>query len=171
MPDQRDNEKARLAALSGYGLLDTPNEPEFDAIVRQAQHLFSARTALISLIDEHRQWFMAKVGIDPAETPRSISFCTHAIRRDEIFVVTDATKDERFADSPLVTGEPHIRFYAGMPLRTPAGHRIGTLCVFDDKVRPEPTEAEREGLAALADRTMEAFERRRVRLANRRASA
>ena len=124
MPDTQD-EQARLAALKGYGVLDTPNEAEFDDIVREAARVLGTPIALISLIDADRQWFKAKVGLEASEAPRSISFCTHAIRGPDILVVEDATEDDRFASNPLVTGDPHIRFYAGTPLKTPGGKRIG----------------------------------------------
>ena len=162
MVDDRE-EAARLAALRGYGLLDTPNEAEFDAIVREAALAMNAPVALISLVDENRQWFKAKVGLNAQETPRSISFCTHAIRGPGVFVVEDAAVDERFADNPLVTGDPNIRFYAGAPLKTPDGKRIGTLCVLDSAAHDAPSAAEKARLEALAARTVEAFERRAAR--------
>jgi GAF domain-containing protein len=158
-----DGETARLKALHGYGVLDTPNEAEFDAIVREAAKALGTPVALISLIDEHRQWFKAKVGLEPAETPRSISFCTHAIRGTEVMVVEDARNDARFADNPLVTGDPNIRFYAGAPLKTRDGQRIGTLCVIDTAVHGPPSAADRTKLEALAARTVQAFERRAAR--------
>ena len=160
MDDHRD-EAERLAALRAYGVLDTPNEPQFDAIVREAASIFRAPIALISLVDEHRQWFKARVGLDAREMPRSISFCTHAIQGAEVMVVPDAAEDERFANSPLVTGDPRIRFYAGAPLRAKNGRRIGTLCVIDSRTRAEPDGPTRAKLQALADRTVELFERRR----------
>ena len=100
-------------------------------IVRMASRLFGSPIALMSLVDRDRQWFKASVGLDVKETPRSISFCTHAIQQKEVFVVGDAAGDPRFANSPLVTGEPRIGFYAGAPLMTPEGHAIGTICVID----------------------------------------
>ena len=154
------DEKARLARLYSYGALDTPNEAEFDAIVREAARQFAAPVALISLVDEHRQWFKAKVGITASETPRAISFCTHAIRGAEVMVVEDASTDARFAANPLVTGDPHLRFYAGAPLKTADGRRIGTLCVLDMRAREAPTAAARAKLEALAAKTVAAFERR-----------
>lgn len=159
MPGTQD-EQSRLAALKGYGVLDTPNEAEFDAIVREAARLLGTPIALISLIDADRQWFKAKVGLEASETPRSISFCTHAIRGPEMLVVEDATADERFANNPMVTGDPHIRFYAGMPLKTPSGKRIGTLCVIDSKPHRAPTPQEHAQLAALAEKTILALEER-----------
>lgn len=159
------NEQERLKALNGYGILDTPNEPEFDAIVREAASLMGAPMALISLVDENRQWFKARIGIDAQETPRSISFCTHAIRGNDVFVVPDAKQDPRVAQSPLVTNDPKIRFYAGAPLRTPTGHRIGTLCVMDRSPREPLSDSERERLEYLAARTIAAFEKRKGRAA------
>jgi len=159
------NEQARLAALNGYGLLDTPNEPDFDAIVREAAAFMRAPIALISLVDEDRQWFKARVGLDAQEMPRSISFCTHALRGNEVFVVPDAAEDARFSQNPLVTDNPNIRFYAGAPLRTANGHRIGTLCVIDRSPRGDITDRERQRLESLAARTVDAFEKRTARLA------
>lgn len=108
-PDQT-REMARLAVLRGYGILDTPNEPEFDRLVRRVAHMFNMPIALISFLDETRSWFKARYGLDSSETPSAISFCTHAIKGAEVFIVPDATLDERFACNPLVTGHPHIRF-------------------------------------------------------------
>lgn len=153
-------EEERVAALRGYGILDTPNEPAFDAIVSEAAKLFEAPIALISLIDTDRQWFKAKVGLEGLETPRTISFCTHAIRGPEVFVVEDAELDTRFSENPMVTGDPNVRFYAGAPLKTPTGKRIGTLCVLDNKSRGAWSDQEKAMLEALAERTMTAFEAR-----------
>ena len=156
-----NNEAQRISALKGYGVLDTPNEPQFDAIVRDAAKRLGAPIALISLIDENRQWFKAKVGLEPLETPRNISFCTHAIRGPDVFVVNDATKDDRFSSNPLVTGNPNICFYAGAPLKTEAGQRIGTLCIIDNKPRGALTDNQRSELESLARRTVAAFELRK----------
>ncbi|GAA0730573.1 GAF domain-containing protein [Sphingomonas sp. ABOLD] len=164
MPLDPSDEPARLAELKGYGVLDTPNEAEFDAIVREAATALGVPIALISLIDENRQWFKARVGLAPQETPRSISFCTHAIRGPDVFVVNDAKADPRFSENPLVTGDPNIRFYAGAPLRTTSGKRIGTLCVIDRTARAQLTEQDTARLTLLAEKTMQALERRRQRL-------
>lgn len=128
-------ESGRLAALHGYGIMDTPPEPQFDDIVRQAARLLDTPIALISLIDERRQWFKARVGLSVQETPRSLAFCAHAIAGDGFMIVDDATKDPRFMNSPLVLFDPSIRFYAGAVLEDRQGHRLGTICVIDQKPR------------------------------------
>lgn len=130
-----DNEAARLAALHELLILDTPPEERFDKITRFAASEFDMPIVLITLLDTRRQWFKARVGIDVCETGRDISFCSHAILRGEIMVVEDTLQDPRFADNPLVTGAPHIRFYAGAPLTLPAGLRLGTLCLIDRQPR------------------------------------
>lgn len=159
--DGRQEENGHLAALKGYGVLDTPNEIQFDTIVQDAAKALGTPIALISLIDENRQWFKARVGLAPSETPRSISFCTHAIHGNDTMVVRDATMDERFSSNPLVTGDVGIRFYAGAPLKTESGKRIGTLCVIDTKPHPEGiSDKDRAILESLARRTMHALELR-----------
>lgn len=129
-PPSRD-EAARLSALRGLGILDTPNDPRFDRVTRLAQRIFAVPMVTISLVDADRQWFKSCVGIDVRETPRSISFCTHAILGDTTLVVEDAHRDPRFHDNPLVTGPPGIRFYAGRPLKSEDGFRVGALCLMD----------------------------------------
>lgn len=125
------DEPERLAALRELRVLDTPDEERFDRITRIAGDLFQVPIALVSLIDTDRQWFKSKVGLTVGQTPRTISFCGHAILADTPLIVEDALADERFADNPLVTGAPGIRFYAGMPLKSGAGLRLGTLCLID----------------------------------------
>lgn len=134
-PSKPANESARLEALRAYRLLDTQSEQPFDDIVKEVARLLNMPIALVSLVDDERQWFKAKVGIDACETSRDVSFCGHAILSPGVMVVKDATKDPRFADNPLVTGPPHIRFYAGAPLVDAYGMLLGTLCVVDTKPR------------------------------------
>ncbi len=124
----------RLDTLRALLILDTPPEERFDRITAFAAQEFEVPTVLVSLVDQNRQWFKSRVGLDACETPRDISFCGHAIVSPETLVVTDAHTDPRFADNPLVTGPPHIRFYAGAPLMLPNGHIVGTLCL----ISPQP---------------------------------
>lgn len=161
---EQQKELRRSNELKAYGLLDTANEPVFDDIVKAAARKFGVPIALISLIGDDRQWFKARHGIEAAETPRTISFCTHAIKGSEVFVVTDATKDERFIANPLVTGDPNIRFYAGAPLKTSTGRRIGTLCVIDRQARHAFSDAARQALQDMAMDVMQAVEERSRRL-------
>jgi PAS domain S-box-containing protein len=134
-PPLPGNEQRRLEVLWEYGMLDTPAEAEFDTLTQLAAQICQVPIALISLVDEHRQWFKARVGTSLTQTDREISFCAHAILTPELTVVRDATTDPRFAANPLVTGEPGIRFYAGMPLITSDGLALGTLCVLDHHPR------------------------------------
>lgn len=130
-----DNEAQRLAELRFLHILDTPFEERFDRITRTAAKLFQVPISLVSLLDDSRQWFKSCQGLDIRETSRKISFCSHAILADGPFVIEDARKDSRFADNPLVTGKPHIVFYAGHPLVGPGGHKLGTLCLIDHQPR------------------------------------
>ncbi|MEM7680482.1 MAG: ATP-binding protein [Planctomycetota bacterium] len=139
----------RLDALLRCNLLDTPAEPAFDDLTRLAADLTGAPIALVSLIDADRQWFKSRVGLDAEQTPRNQAFCGYTILSDEPLVVDDAASDPRFADNPLVTGAPHIRFYAGVPLRLSNGHAVGTLCVIDTQPRTL-TEQQLDRLQTLA---------------------
>ena len=131
------DESTRLAVLRGLCLLDSPVDPVFETIAALAARSLGAEIALVSLVDEHRQWFKARTGLETQETPRDQAFCAHAIRSDEVMVVLDAQLDRRFSDNPLVLGPPFIRFYAGAPLKLRDGHSIGTLCVIGTSPRAE----------------------------------
>jgi diguanylate cyclase (GGDEF)-like protein len=135
IPDLPANESARLDALRALQLLDTPAEDRFDRLTRLACRVFGVSTALVSLVDADRQWFKSRVGMTLCETRREDSFCGHAILGDGVMVVPDTLEDQRFADNPLVLGEPHVRFYAGCVLQAPDGSKIGTLCVLDQHPR------------------------------------
>ena len=143
------DETARLMSLHSLRILDTAPEERFDRITRMSKRMFNVEIALISLVDSHRQWFKSKQGLDACETDRNISFCGHAILDSQVFIVGDAANDPRFADNPLVTGQPKIRFYAGCPIRGPMGHRIGTLCIIDPNPRGMTVD-EQETLRDLA---------------------
>ena len=154
------NESKRLEVLWQYDVLDTVPEAVFDDLAELAAKICESPIALISLIDEDRQWFKSKVGISVQETSRDISFCAHAIKGEDLFIVPDATKDLRFADNPLVKFAPKIRFYAGAPLITPDGFALGTLCVIDmvpRALRPD----QRQALMILARHVMTQLELRR----------
>jgi GAF domain-containing protein len=145
-----DNETDRLAELTAYQILDTPAEDQFDRIVNLARVLFDAPSAAISLIDRDRQWLKARAGMARQQTSRADSFCTHTIQGEDVFVVADARMDPRFANNPLVVGDPNIRFYAGAPLRTPSGYNLGALCVISPEAREGFSEADARRLEVLA---------------------
>jgi diguanylate cyclase (GGDEF)-like protein len=154
------NETERISALEKYQILDSPPEASFDDLTFLASHVCGAPLAVISLVDSARQWFKSKVGLQVSETPRDISFCAHAILSPDILVVPDAREDSRFADNPLVTGEPWIRFYAGAPLITHDGNALGTVCVLDH-VQRTLTDTQAEALRALSRQVMAQLELRR----------
>lgn len=156
----RPDEARVLDALWALQVLDTSAEPALDALARAASLACGVPIALISLVDEHRQWFKANVGLDGVtETPRELAFCAHAVLGDDVMVVPNATKDTRFADNPLVTGEPDIRFYAGAPLQLAGGETIGTLCVIDRQPHT-PDAVQLETLRCLATAVVAALESR-----------
>jgi signal transduction histidine kinase len=163
-PPIPENEQARLKALSDYEILDTPPEKELDDLAFLASKICGCPIALISLVDGSRQWFKARVGLSVTETPKEVSFCAHAISQRGVFMVPDTQADDRFADNPLVTDDPHIRFYAGAPLVTPEGHGIGTLCIID-RVPRELTPEQKEALAVLSRQVLVRLEFRRITLA------
>ena len=156
------DEPQRMKTLREYDVLDTPPEAVYDDIAHVCAGVCDTPIALITLVDGTRNWFKARVGVEEelTESPRDISFCGHAILRKDIFEVTDASVDERFADNPLVAAQPKIRFYAGAPLITPDGYKLGTICAID--VRPRRlSESQRETLEALSRLVMRQLDRRR----------
>lgn len=155
------NEIERLKALRSYGILDTTTEPSFDDITKIASYVCQTPISIISLVDDGRQWFKSEIGLGVRETPMEQSICAHAILEHSFLEVEDVTKDPRFVANPLVTGEPHVRFYAGALLRTPDGLPLGTVCVLDDKPRVLTPE-QREVLSALARQVMAQMEFRRA---------
>lgn len=157
----RTGEAERLAALRRYEILDTEPELAFDDLTLLAAHICETPIAAISLIDADRQWFKSSVGLSVPETSRAVSFCSHAIEQRDIFVVPDASKDDRLRDNPQVTGDSHIRFYAGAPLITPEGHALGTLCVVD-RVARTLTPSQLDALDALRRQVQAQLELRRT---------
>lgn len=158
-PDFPVDEVSRLQCLTSLNILDTDSEERFDRLTRMAKRIFNVSIALVSLVDENRQWFKSCVGLSVSETPRDISFCGHAILDDSVFIIPDACKDERFADNPLVLNEPNIRFYAGCPLVVNS-NKLGTLCIIDQKPREfsnDDVEVLRD-LASMVERELEAIQ-------------
>ena len=148
--DLSESEKERLTILHKLKILDTPFEPLFDSIAQLASHICEKPIALISLVDEDRQWFKANVGLEGAtQTPRDQAFCAHTILQDDVFEIPDSTLDPRFNNNPLVTGKPDIRFYAGAPLTLDNGVRLGSICVID-RVPGRLTKPQRAALRVLA---------------------
>jgi GAF domain-containing protein len=141
-------EAARVAALNRYAILDTEPEQSFDDLVILAAHICKTPMAMLSLVDDHRQWFKSKYGVQAPETSKEVSICAHAIQQGDLFIVPDALQDARFRENPLVTGEPHIRFYAGAPLINEDGYALGTLCVLDHQPR-QLDEEQKDAVNAL----------------------
>jgi GAF domain-containing protein len=154
------NEAGRIAALEKYAILDSDPEQSFDDLTLLASFICKTPIALISLVDEDRQWFKSRVGMDAKETSRDIAFCSTAILQSDVFVVPDALKDDRFRDNPLVVSDPHIRFYAGAPLINEDGYALGTLCVVDRAPR-ELAPDQKEALKALSRLVLAQLEFRR----------
>ena len=160
------DEQQRMEALKRYEVVDTPPEEVFDRITRIVAAFLDVPIALISLVDETRQWFKSRVGLEVTHTGREIAFCAHTIMNDQLMIVSDTSQDKRFNQSPLVQGEPHIAFYAGAPLKTSDGYNLGTLCAIDTTPRIL-SEQQKSVLQDLADMVMDALE---LRLTNARVS-
>ena len=168
LPGPELSETERLRTLREYRILDTPPEGPFDRITSIAAAHYETPICLVSLIDATRQWFKSRLGLDACETAREISFCTHAIKQDGPLIINDATADPAFADNPLVTGPPYIRFYAGCPLIATSGARLGTLCIIDQQPRPDFDVSQAAVLASLAALVVDEMD---LRLARARAEA
>lgn len=159
-----EDENKRLDALSEYSILDSEAESVFDEIVALASFICGTPISTITLIDEKRQWFKAQVGLKDSQTPRDVAFCAHAILQNELMVVNDAREDKRFNENPLVLGKPDIRFYAGMPLITADGYKLGTICVIDTK--PKVLSKEQSfALRVLSNQVMKLLELRKQNIA------
>lgn len=153
-------EAARLAALDRYAILDTDPEQSFDDLVILASYICKTPIALLSLLDDHRQWFKSTVGVQVRETPLEMSICAHAIKQEDLFIVPDTLQDTRFRENPMVVGEPYIRFYAGAPLINEDGYALGTLCVLDRQPRELDPE-QKQALKSLRQLALKQMELRR----------
>lgn len=157
------DEPARVSALLALNILDTDPEVEFDTVTRLAAISYDVPIALVSLVSDSRQWFKSRVGLDALQTPCDISFCGHAIASDDLMIIPDAHEDPRFRSNPLVLGPPHVRFYAGAPLKLASGHRVGTLCIIDTVPRPSLDARQKEILTLLARQIVDLLEVRELR--------
>ena len=157
--DAEHREQARLSALERYDGLDTPRELAFDRITQVTRKVFQVPIATVTFLDGHRQWFKSRQGLSVEETPKEHAFCRRVVEQDKPLVVSDASRDARFAENPFVTGEPNVRFYAGIPLQTRDGHTIGTLCAIDTEPRDFP-ESQIGILSDLAGMVMDELELR-----------
>lgn len=156
------NDEARLDSLRSYQILDTPMEPAFDELVQLAAYVCQTPVSLVTLIDDQRQWFKAGIGLEVRETHRDVSFCAHAILEpSELLEVQDTREDERFNTNPFVVADPHIRFYAGVPLVSPEGHALGSLCTLDNRPR-KLDDNQRRALRAIANTVSTQLELRRT---------
>jgi len=166
-----DEEKRREIALRRYEIVGTPPEPNFDRITKLAASIFGLPVCTLSFLDQDRFWFKSKFGVDATEMLRHMAFCTETIRSNEVFVVTNASRDPRFLNAPVVAMPPHFRFYAGAPLVAPSGARVGSLCVLDTDPHQEFSENEKSILTALAATAVELLEARtrQIALAERNA--
>lgn len=155
-------EEGRLSAVRCYGGIGGKPNAALDALVDEAVKRFNVPIALVSIVDRTKQHFRSRKGLDADETPRIVSFCSHAIEQDDVFIIPDATRDPRFEDNPLVIGAPGIRFYAGALLVAPGDEKIGTLCIIDEKPRASFGARDRRDLVLLAEEAMEALARQAV---------
>jgi len=154
-------EMKRIDTLLSYGILDTEFEDIYDRLTRLAAALLATPIAAISLIDRERQWFKSREGLEVRETPRDVAFCDHAIKQSDVFVVPDASRDDRFSKNPLVSGDPFIRFYAGAPLVSPEGQALGTICVIDKEPRSNLSDTEQQRLKDFSGVIMDLLNERR----------
>lgn len=161
-PPLPENESERLKALIDAAIMDTPPEEAFDKLAKLAAQICGTEFSVIGLIDENRQWYKAKFGLDATEAPRELTFCAHTLKRKDILEVYDASTDERFKGNPAVTGEPNIRFYAGAPLIDSNGFNLGTLCVFDSNVKSLEN-FQKEALKTFAKKVIELIEARKIK--------